>query len=198
MSLTPTKKVVYNDVFQFFFPNQSTNSPFNILVSNGIPNLRSVLVIPFLPKASNGVAGVIANAQTSSTILSPFCSTPASPDPLSILNFQIQISGKNLFINQNQYDFETFIEQLVSSNQLNGSLTTGIGSGLISKRDFQDLYRYYYGWCGRSLPSEQGVSKSVQILGTINTPIATAVDIMVFCEFEREVVIDLRTGARVG
>lgn len=201
LSLTPTKKVVYNDIFQFSFPNQAVNSPFNILVTNGIPNIRSVLVLPLLPVASNGTAaaaGFIANSVVSNTLLSPFCSTPASPDPIAITNFQIQVSGRNLFINQHQYDFETFVQQLVSSNQLNGSLTTSLSSGLISKRDFQSLYRYYYGNCSRGLPSEEGVSKAIQILGTIVTPIATAVDLMVFVEFEREITIDIRTGARLA
>ena len=194
LSLTPTKRVVYNDIFQFSFPNQTTNSPFNILVSNGIPNIRSVLVVPLLPSASNGGAGGLRTA----SILSPFSSTPASPDPLCIQNFQIQVSGKNLFINQLQYDFETFCEQLVCSNQLNGSLTTSLSSGLVSKQDFQYLYRYYYGNCSRSLPSEEGVSKAIQIQGTILSPLATGVDLMVFVEFEREVTIDVRTGARVA
>ena len=202
LSLTPSKKVVYNDIFQFSFPNQSVNSPFNILVTNGIPNIRSVLVVPLLPRGSNGTvlgANIIAGCQTSSTLLSPFCSTPASPDPIAITNFQIQVSGRNLFINQLQYDYETFTEQLVCSNQLNGSLTTSLASGLISKRDFQSLYRYYYGNCSRSLPSEEGVSKAIQILGTIQTPATIpAVDLMVFVEFEREVTIDVRTGARIA
>jgi len=201
LSLTPTKKVVYNDIFQFSFPNQAVNSPFNILVTNGIPNIRSVLVLPFLPSASNGTAAAgafIANSVVSNSLLSPFCSTPASPDPIAITNFQIQVSGRNLFINQLQYDFEEFVEQLVSSNQLNGSLTTSLSSGLISKRDFQSLYRYYYGNCSRGLPSEEGVSKAIQILGTIVSPIATAVDLMVFVEFEREITIDVRTGARIA
>jgi hypothetical protein len=196
LSLSPTKRVVYNDIFQFSFPNQTANSPFNILVTNGIPNIRSVLVLPFLPAASNGVA--VAGGQRSSTLLSPFCSTPASPDPLAILNFQIQVSGKNLFINQLQYDYETFCEQLVSSNQLNGSLTTSLASGLVSKTDFQYLYRYYYGNCSRSLPSEEGVAKSIQIQGTILNPANIGVDLMVFVEFEREITIDVRTGARIA
>lgn len=196
LSLTPTKRVVYNDIFQFSFPGQLTNSPFNILVSNGIPNIRSVLVVPLLPAASNGVA--VAGGARTASILSPFCSTPASPDPICIQNFQIQVSGKNLFINQLQYDFETFCEQLVCSNQLNGSLTTSLSSGLVSKLDFQYLYRYYYGNCSRSLPSEEGVSKAIQIQGTILSPLATPVDLMVFVEFEREITIDVRTGARVA
>jgi hypothetical protein len=198
LSLTPTKRVVYNDIFQFSFPNQSVNSPFNILVTNGIPNIRSVLVLPLLPRASNGTASALANATTTSSILSPFSSTPSSPDPLIIQNFQIQISGKNLFINQLQYDYEDFVEQLVSSNQLNGSLTTSLASGLVSKSDFQSLYRYYYGNASRSLPSEEGVSKAIQIQGTILSPLATAVDLMVFVEFEREITIDVRTGARIA
>jgi hypothetical protein len=185
--------VVYNDIFQFSFPSQAVNSPFNILVTNGIPNIRSVLVLPLLPTASNGDAGALRTA----SILSPFASTPSSPDPLIIQNFQIQVSGKNLFINQLQYDYEDFVEQLVSANQLNGSLTTSLASGLVSKKDFQYLYRYYYGNCSRSLPSEEGVAKAIQIQGTILSPIATAVDLMVFVEFEREITIDLRTGARI-
>jgi hypothetical protein len=196
LAMAPQKRIVYNDIFQFSFPNQSTNSPFNILVTNGIPNIRSVLVLPLLPAASNGTAA--GGAVRSSSILSPFCSTPSAPDPIIIQNFQIQLSGKNLFMNQLQYDFEDFVEQLVSSNQLNGSLTTGLASGLVSKRDFQSLYRYYYGNCTRSLPSEQGVSKSVQIQGTILSPLATSVDIMVFVEFEKSISVDIRTGAVVG
>jgi hypothetical protein len=198
LSLTPTKRVVYNDIFQFSFPNQSINSPFNILVTNGIPNIRSVLVLPLLPSSSNGTAA--AGGVASSSILSPFSSTPSSPDPLIINNFQIQVSGKNLFINQLQYDAETFAEQLVSSNQLNGSLTTSLSSGLVSKADFQSLYRYYYGNCSRSLPSEEGVAKAIQIQGSILAPVGagvTAVDLMVFVEFEREINIDLRNGSRV-
>lgn len=196
LSLSPTKRIVYNDIFQFSFPNQSVNSPFNILVSNGIPNIRSVLVLPFLPAVSNGVAA--AGGVRSSSILSPFSSTPSSPDPIIIKNFQVQVSGRNLFINNAEYDFENYYEQLVSSNQLNGSLTTSLASGLVSKKDFQSLYRYYYGNCSRSLPSEEGVAKAIQIQGTIQSPLATAVDLFVYIEFEKTITIDLRTGARVA
>jgi len=201
LSLSPTKKIVYEDIFQFSFPNQNTNSPFNILVSQGIPNLKSVLVLALLPVASNGVAatgGVYANSVRSSSILSPFSTTPSTPDPLSIQNFQIQISGKNLFISQLQYDYESFVQQLSASNQLNGNLTTSMTSGLISKTDFQSLYRYYYGNCSRSLPSEYGVAKSVQILGTIASSLSQTVDLMVFCSYERTVTLDVRSGLRLA
>ncbi len=151
-----------------------------------------------------GALGVGANAADygsagqvlTSSLLSPFSSTGGAPDPVAISDFQIQVSGKNLFLNQQQYDYEQFAEQLVSSNQLNGSLTTSMGSGLISKSDFQSLYRYYYGNVSRSLPSEDGVAKAIQISGSVLPN--TTVDLMVFVEFEREIVVDVRTGARVS
>jgi hypothetical protein len=197
LSLTPTKKVIYEDIFYYSFPNQAANSPFNLLVSNGIPNLRKILVQALVSKASNGVSIPIDGVAgiTTSSLLSPFCGTGGSPDPISIQNFQIQISGKNLFINQYQYDYEEFVEQLVSSNQLNGSLTTSMASGLIGKMDYQNLYRYYYGNASRSIPSEDGVAKAVQILGILNTSINC--DLAVFISFERDFTIDLRSGARI-
>jgi hypothetical protein len=197
LSLTPSKRIFYNDIFQYSFSNQTVGSPFNILVTNGIANLKSVLVIPFLSAISNGTAA--ATFVKSSSLLSPFSSSPSSPDGICIQNFQIQVSGKNLFNSQQQWDYETFVQQLSSSYQLNGGLTTGMGSGLISKRDFQELYRYYYANCSRSLPSEAGVSRSVQIQGTIlGGSLTTNVDLMVFVEYEKSITVDLRTGAIIG
>jgi len=191
LSLCPTKKVVYNDIFYYTFNNVPPGT-FSFLVSNGIPNLRGCLVCPFLPRTSNGVAGV---ATTTDTILSPFCSSPASPDPISLTNFNIQVSGKNLFITNLLYDYEVFAEQLVSSNQLNGSLTTSLASGQIGFSEFEGLYRYYYGNVSRSIPSEDGVAKAVQVLGTNNS--TQTINFVVFLEFERTMTIDLRSGARI-
>ena len=200
LSLTPQKKIIYNDLFQYSFTGVASGSTFSFLVTNGIPNIRGVLVIPLLPKASNGVASTYATTApvagvTTSSILSPFSTTGGTPDPISLSNFQIQISGKNLFINNLQYDYETFLEQLSCSNQLNGGLTTSLSSGLIGFEDFEGLYRYYYGNASRSIPSEDGVSKAVQVSGVNNSPVA--IDFMVFIEFERQITVDVRTGARV-
>jgi hypothetical protein len=183
LELTPTKKVLYNDIFQFYFPSQGAGSNINILVSNGIPNIKQVVVIPLLSASggttqpTNGVAqqyvwagsaggattAIGSTAQIPSTILSPFSTTGATPDPIVLDNFQILISGVNLFIQQLQYGFEDFYEQMVSINQLNGSLTTGLGSGLIGYKEWQYLYRYYVGNASRILPSEEGMARSVQI-----------------------------------
>jgi hypothetical protein len=171
------------------------------LVSNGLPNIRSVLCVPLLPRASQGTASTYATATalagtTSNSLLSPFSITGGAPDPIAISNFQIQISGKNLFINNLQYDFENFAEQFVQGNALNGALTTGLSSGLIGYEEWTTTYRYYYGNASRSIPSEDGVAKAVQVSGLNQSGVV--IDMMVFIEFQREITLDVRTGARVA
>ena len=192
LSLTPTKKVEYNDFFQYQFSNVAPNTPFNFLVSNGLPNIQSVLVVPFINSAYNGV---LNSASNTTTLLSPITSTGGTPDPIPLSNFNILVSGVNLFLNNEQYDYEAFNQELISSNQLNGNLTTGLTSGLISQEAFTKLYRWYYGNCARVLPSEEGVSRSVQIQGT-NTS-GVGIDLMVFVEFKKSMTIDISTGARI-
>jgi hypothetical protein len=207
LTLASTKKVVYNDIFYYSFQNIGAGSTFNFLVSNGLPNIRSVLCVPTLPKGmagatpSQGTASTYPSTTalvgtTSSSLLSPFSTTGGTPDPVTIANFQIQISGKNLFLSNLLYDYENFMEQFVQSNSLNGGLTTGLASGLIGFEEWSTCYRYYYGNASRSIPSEDGVAKAVQVSGLNQS--AVIIDMMVFVEFQREITIDVRTGARVA
>jgi len=188
LSLAPTKKIEYNDIFQYQFNDiAGNNSSFNILVTNGIQDIQSVLVVPFLSATGNGT--------TFNTLLSPTATSGATPDPITLTNFNILVSGVNLFLNNEYYDYEQFNEELKSSNQLNGSLTTGLASGLINEDMFSRGYRYYYGNCARILPSEAGVSRSIQIQGQ-NASLKSC-NLMVFVEFKRSMTIDISTGARI-
>lgn len=196
LSLAPTKKIKYNDIFQYQFSGIGSQSPFNFLVSNGISNIKSVLVVPLVSSSVNKCIGTAGSQTAISTLLSPLTTTGATPDPITLTNFNILISGVNLFLNNEQYDYEAFCQELAQSNQLNGGLTTGLASGLISQEDFSRGMRYYYGNCSRILPAEAGVSRSVQIVGQNASQVAC--DLMVFVEFEREITIDITTGARIA
>lgn len=196
LSLAPTRKVLYKDIFQYQFNNINKGDSFNFLVTNGINRIKSVLVVPFISK-SNTITDASGEAKVLpfSAPLNPCSSTPATPDGVMLTNFNILVSGVNLFLNNENYDYEAFRQQLISSNQLNGSLTTGLASGLISEDMFSRLYRYYYGDCSRVLPSEENVSRSIQIVGQNASKVA--IDLMVFVEFQKEITIDVSTGARI-
>jgi hypothetical protein len=187
LSLAPTKRVEYEDVFQYQFSGVNAGDTFNFLVSNGIADIQSVLVVPFLSSSGNNNMNLF---------LSPYSTAGATPDPIPLQQFNILLSGVNLFLENEEYDFQAFSHQLASSNQLNGGLTTGLGSGLIGKFEFENLYRYYYGNASRSLPSEEGVSRSVQIVG--KNASAKQISLMVFVAFKRSMTIDIQTGARVS
>lgn len=186
LQLAPTKKIEYLDIFQYQFNDLGSNAPFNLLVTNGITDIHGVLVCPFLSNSANNNV---------STLLSPFTPSGGCPDPIVLTNFNILVSGINLFLNNEYYDYEQFLQELKSSNQLNGNLTTGLTSGLIGEDTFSRGKRWYYGNCARVLPSEVGVSRSIQIQGQ-NVSIVNC-NLMVFVIFKRSITIDISTGARI-
>lgn len=202
LSLTPTKKIEYNDIFQYQFSDIKKDANFNVLVSNGITNIQSVLVVPLIAAGGdyNAVPPLpstldFGNITSFNTLLSPFTTSGGTPDPITLTNFNILVSGVNLFLNNELYDFESFSQQLVQSNQLNGDLTTGLTSGLISEDQFMRGMRYYYGNCARQLPSEMGVSRSISIVGQNKSK--CTINLLVFVEYKRSITIDILTGARI-
>ena len=185
---TPVKKVIYTDVYQYQVLNVLSGANFNNLITNGIANIKSVLVMPFYSAASNG--GLVPYQ-------SPFDPAGGGPtSPLCLFNqFNIQISGQNAIYNQERFTYEQFANQFKGVNAVNGGQVDGLVSGLVGQSDFDREYNYYYVNCGRMLPVEEAVPKSVNILG-INTS-AKAVDLYIFVEYGVEVNLDILTGARV-
>ena len=171
----------------------ASNGMINNLLTNGIANIKSVLVLPFFNPtlANTGLPNGIPVWQ------SPFDPAGTGPtSPLShITNFNIQISGQNAIYNLQKYSFEQFNNQLYGQNAVNGGLTDGLTSGLIDRQAFDMEYCYYYVNVERMLPVEMSVPKSVQLIGTNITD--RAMDYICFIEYGVEVSIDALTGARV-
>jgi len=192
----PVKKIVYSDIYQYQIINQivaGSGGTFNNLITNGIANIKSVLVLPFY---SAGVAGTSGNGGLS-PIQSPFDTAGGgTTSPCCLLTqFNIQISGQNAIYNTERYSYEQFLNQLYGQNAVNGGMTDGLTSGLIDQKQFEMGYNYYYVNVGRMLPVEEAVPKSVSILGTNMS--AKPIDLFVFVEYGVEVSIDILSGARV-
>ena len=186
---TPVKKIVYTDVYQYQIVNQIVGgATFNNLVTNGIANIKSVLLIPFYSASAN--SGLLP-------IQSPF--DPAGGGPTSpyiqFSQFNIQVSGQNAIYNTERYSHEQFLNQFKGVNAINGGQTDGLTSGLINSKSWFNEYSYYYVNCGRMIPVEESVPKSVNVLGQNMSP--KAIDIYVFVEYGAEISIDSLTGARV-
>jgi hypothetical protein len=188
---SPIKKIVYTDIYQYQIVNQiSAGGVFNNLITNGIANIKSVLVLPFFQTGSNGPS----NLQPYQSPYEPTGSGPTSP--LCLLgNFNVQVSGQNAIYNTQKYSYEQFNNQLYGENAVNGGMTDGLTSGQIGLIDFETCYNYYYVNVGRMLPVEQSVPKSVNIIGQNLS--GKAINLFIFIEYGVEVSVDILSGARV-
>jgi hypothetical protein len=196
---SPVKKIIYTDVYQYQVLSIGAGAVYNNLITNGIANIKSVLVLPF--HSASGTTNTAGTFNTGNGGLIPFQSPfdPAGGGPTSPLclmtQFNIQISGQNAIYNTERYEYEQFLNQFKGVNSMNGGQEDGCSSGLVGQYDFDQEYCYYYVNCGRMLPVEEAVPKSVNILGT-NTS-GKSVDLYIFVEYGVEVNVDILTGARV-
>lgn len=183
------KQIKYTDIYQYQVKNIGSQEQFNNLITNGIANIKSVLIIPFYAKDYAG--------NNYSQYLSPFDPAGAGTTaPMTTIgNFNVQISGQNAIYNTQRYTFEEWNNQLYGQNAVNGGLTDGLTSGLIDFNDFQNSYCYYYVNVERMLPVEQSVPKSVQIIGTNYS--SREINLFVFVEYGCSISLDVLSGARV-
>lgn len=193
LTAQPTKVVRYDDIYNYNITNiAGNNGGFNSILTNGLVNVKKVVCIPFL--TTSGIAN--AGASSVKTYQSIFDTCPATTSPvLPITNFQVQVSGQNMFQVSEQYDFQQFLDEL-SQTGLNGGQGLALQSGLISYKNFVHNYRYYVCDVSRRVPAEDRVPKSVVISGT-NVSNA-AIDLICFIVFERAVTIDMRTGQPIA
>ena len=193
---SPVKQIKYTDIYQYQILNTAAGGAglINSLVTNGIANIKSILILPFFSAGTAGATGLPAGM--------PVYQSPYDPagtgctSPLSLLtNFNVVVSGQNSIYNTQRFAFEQFNNQLYGTNSVNGGMTDGLTSGLVDRLGFDMEYGYYYVDLSRMLPVEESVPKSIQIIGTNAS--ARAMDYIVFVEYGVEISIDALTGVRV-
>lgn len=195
ITLKPTKEIIYTDIYNFNITNTGAGGTFNQILTNGIVNPQKLIVIPQLTATQANVGW--ANANTNPEYQSPFSSSPGTTCPLAcITQFNCQIGGRNVFQQNFQYDFEEFRNELASSNAIEGAICTGLTSGLISKYDYDNGYRYYVVDLARRVKAEDIVPKSVTVQGTNNTSVI--MDYICFIEFQRKIRINMLDGSLVS
>lgn len=180
----PNKEVIYNDVYTFQIQNVTKATAFQSLITSGIKNIKQVLIVPFYDQS---VAG-------GNPIQSPWDDNTIGTSPLThISQLQIQISGQNIFYNNVLYNFENFLENLYGVNAVNGGLTDGVNSGLLSQLDFDvGTANYYVADTSRGLPIEKDIAHSIIVSGT-NTSEFT-MQYYVFVTYENKFTINTSTG----
>jgi hypothetical protein len=187
LSLHSEIDVVYKDIFVAQSTAIAAGGQFNTILTNGIDNPKRVVVLPFFNAGAGNNATLALDP-----LQSPTDSSPATTSPKVVLdNYQIQVSGKNIFDSSEQYDFDQFLHETVQTG-IHGGLQTGLSSGLVDANMFQNNYRYYTVDIARRFGSDKG-PKSIRISGKNSS--TKIIDLYAFIEYEKKIRIDTSTGA---
>ena len=200
---SPVKTVVYTDIYQYTTPAIEGGGVFNQLLTNGIANIKSILVFPVYENMvastytyTGTTGGGQSIAKSTSPLLSPFDTCPSTTSPLChISNFNVVVAGQNMIYNTQKYAYEEFLNNLSGCNSINANLVNGLTSGLIGQSDFTASQCLYYVNTSRMLPVDEVVPKSVSIQGQNQS--TQSVRYICFIEYGVQVSVDVLTGSRV-
>lgn len=156
-------------------------------VTSGLARLRHMLIVPQLSRDTK--AGSLL------PISSPFCSAPSCTAPYSVLtNFNVAISGRNLYQSNIQYSWEHWLEHVSYMGGIDGNPKSELGlkSGLISEADWQKAYRFIYVNLSNKNEAEDEVPRSLTV--SFTNKCKAALDFYIFLFYEKEVSVDCATG----
>jgi hypothetical protein len=191
---SPIKQIKYTDIYQYQVKGiQAQTGIINQLITNGIANIKSILVVPFF---ADQVAhsGLPTGTPVYQSPFDPAGCGATSP-LINLTNFNVVVSGQNAIYNTQRYSFEEFNNQLYGVNAVNGGMTDGLTSGLIDRLGFDMEFCYYYVDLSRMLPVEESVPKSIQLIGQNLSQ--SNIDLFCFVEYGVGTAIDSLTGVRV-
>jgi len=170
------RDISYHDYYQFPHKNIAGGESFNHLVSNGISNLKAVLIIPQLNSLNNNV-NVFDDGL---------------PQLMGhINNFNVLVGGVNVLMQDSRYTYQSFNNEFFNEFGMNGNQSTGLVSSLI---DFKSWLKkpYYYVNCSRVPMEQQNAYRSLQIKGT-NSSLLT-MDYLIFAIYSKSFALDVISG----
>ena len=170
------RDVSYFDYYQFTLKNVASGESFNHLVSNGISNLKAVLIIPQLNSLNNNV-NVFDDGL---------------PQLMGhINNFNVLVGGSNVLHQDSRYTYQQFNNEFFNEFGINANQSTGMGSSLI---DFSSWLKkpYYYVNCSRVPLEQQKSYRSLQIKGTNSSVLS--MDYVIFAIYEKSFQLDIVSG----
>jgi len=189
------QKIRYYDWYQQPIINVSNGASFSQVLTTALPNVQALIMLPF----QNGSYDTPSANQLyvnfrGSQFQSCFDTAPSTTLPngmLAFQNFNVSVSGINIF-NQNQnFAYDNWMQE-VKKIGLNGGLSRELSSGLI---DLTTWNWSPYVICDLSRRDENAdkTYQSVVVSGQNNSGVA--VDYYCFIAFEKEIEIDVLSGA---
>ena len=177
------KKCIYRTVLTNQYNNITGGGNFNQLISSGIVHPTAILIVPYVSSQASYSFGDFA-------FKSPFDTVPADGHPLSLTNLQVTIGGQNVLQSVLNYNYETFMEQIMYAEQLT-SADFGVSTGLFDA-GWWNANRFYFINVERSNITDKLQPRNLNISFTNNNNVP--IDVLVFTFKSNQLTIDTETG----
>jgi hypothetical protein len=177
------KKCIYRTVLTNQYNNIPSAGNFNQLISSGVVHPTAILIVPYISTAAGFSYGDFATK-------SPFDTVPGDSHPISLTNLQVTIGGQNILQSVLNYNYETFLEQIVYAEQLT-SADFGVTTGLFDSA-FWNNNRYYWINVERSNITDKLQPRNINI--SFNNNCNQPIDVLVFTFKANQLTIDCETG----
>ena len=177
------KKCIYRTSLTNQYNNITAGGNFNQLISSGIVHPTGILIVPYVSSQATFSFGDFA-------FKSPFDTVPADGHPLSLTNLQVTIGGQNVLQSVLNYNYETFLEQIMYAEQLT-SADFGVSTGLFDAA-WWNANRFYYINVERSNITDKLQPRNLNISFTNNNNVP--IDVLVFTYKSNQLTLDCETG----
>ena len=177
------KKCIYRTSLTNQYNNISAGGNFNQLISSGIVHPTGILIVPYVSSQATYSFGDFA-------FKSPFDTVPGDGHPLSLTNLQVAIGGQNVLQSVLNYNYESFLEQIMYAEQLT-SADFGVSTGLFDA-SFWNYNRYYWVNVERSNITDKLQPRNLSISFTNNNNVP--IDVLIFTFKSNQLTIDVETG----
>lgn len=174
------KQIVFEDFYQADTVVKQGAS-LNYIATNGIANLKYVLIVPFIDAVHN---------LNLSPLASPFTSEPGTTSPcLNITGIQLLLAGERILPTEIKYNSRNFLENLYGARSINGGRTDELFNGLINYQMFLNNYRYFY----FDVSHLNNISpKAITVIGKNESKVD--IQLFVFAVYNKSVNLDIQSG----
>ena len=153
------------------------------MISSGLVHPVAVIIVPFISSQASFGFGDFAWK-------SPFDTVPADFHPLSLTNLQVTVGGANVLQSTLNYNYETFMEQILYCEQLT-SADFGVTTGLFDA-SWWNFNRAYYINIERSNLTDKLQPRNLNISFTNNNTVP--IDVLIFTIKSNQLTLDTETG----
>lgn len=193
METNPQRKLVFNDVLLNHIRRVPAKGSFNYLVNNSISRVKRLIILPII-SANTAVDKNDGNGTLLlDNLSSPFCE--AGPSPCTIDNFNVSISGLNVYTTNKKYKFETYLDELDCSYGAEGGLQDGQSTSIFNLEDYENNHNYIVVDLSRKFDFDEKQSVSVEISGELKSQ--RDFDFLCYLEIEKDLTLDVYTGEKL-